>query len=136
MAGRGPAPKSPGARRGRRPLARGNWQASADVGWQHGPIPEPPEGLLPSSVAAWNTWFESWWAAHWESSDVPGLGILARLYDAVQRGDFARASEYRMLADNYGITPKGRQDRRWLKPVAESPEASEPDQYRHLRPVR
>jgi hypothetical protein len=105
------------------------------VGWQHGPIPQAPEGLLPASVTAWNTWFESWWAAHWEPSDVPGLWVLVKLYDAVQRGDFARASEYRMWADNYGITPKGRQDRRWLPPVAESPQTSDPDHYRHLRAV-
>jgi hypothetical protein len=70
---------------------------------------------------------------------VPGVGVVVRLSDAVERGNFARASEYRLWADNYGITPKGRQDRRWLPPVVESPavvEVAEPDRYRHLRSVR
>lgn len=136
MAGNGPAPKAAGARRGRRPLARGNWQSSPGVGWQHGPIPEPPDGLLAASVEAWNTWFGAWWAAHWGPGDVPGVRAVVQLCDAVERGDFARASEYRLWADNYGITPKGRQDRRWLPPVVEPPEVAEPDRYRHLRPVR
>lgn len=136
MAGRGPAPKAPGARRGRRPLARGEWQTSPSGGWQHGPIPPPPDGLLPSSVEAWQAWFRSWWAAHWGPWDLPGLRCVVYLYDAMERGDFARASEYRMWADTYGITPKGRQDRRWLPPLAEPPETSDPDRYRHLRPVR
>ena len=136
MAGRGPAPKSPGTRRGRRPLARGNWQTSASRGLAAWPHPAAPEGLLPSSVVAWNAWFGSWWAAHWGPWDVPGLCVVVHLYDAVERGDLARASEYRMWADTYGITPKGRQDRRWLPPLVEPPETSDPDRYRHLRPVR
>jgi hypothetical protein len=87
-------------------------------------------------VAAWNAWFGAWWAAHWGPWDVPGLRAVVQLYDALERGDFARASEYRMWADTYGITPKGRQDRRWLPPVAEPPKTSDPDRYRHLRSVR
>jgi hypothetical protein len=41
-----------------------------------------------------------------------------------------------MFADTYGITPKGRQDRRWLPPLAEPPKTPEPDRCRHLRTVR
>jgi len=67
---------------------------------------------------------------------VPGLGCVVRLYDAMERGDFARAGEYRMWADTYGITPKGRQDRRWLPPVTEVPATPAPDRYGHLRPIR
>jgi hypothetical protein len=134
MAGNGPAPKLPGDRRGRRPLARGEWKTSALGGWPHGPIPAAPEGLLPTSVAAWQAWFTSWWAAHWGPWDVPGLRCVVHLYDAIDRGDFARAGEYRLWADTYGITPKGRGDRRWLPPVVEAPEATTADRYRHLRP--
>jgi hypothetical protein len=136
VAGSGPAPKAPGTRRGRRPLARGDWQMSPDIGWQHGDIPAPPDGLPPSSVAAWNTWFGAWWAAHWGPWDVPGLRCVVRLYNAMETGDFARAGEYRMWADNYGITPKGRQDHRWLPPVAAAPASPTPDRYGHLRAVR
>jgi hypothetical protein len=50
MAGRGPAPK-PQRRRRNRPV-RGEPHALAAVGWQHGPIPKPPTGLMPSSRTA------------------------------------------------------------------------------------
>ena len=48
MAGRGPTPKKPEQRLGKHaegdaPL-RGERKAAECVGWQHGPIPDPPEG--------------------------------------------------------------------------------------------
>lgn len=58
----------------------------------------------------------AWFAAHWGPDDLPGLRQLIRLYDQVERGEFQRANEVRIEMDNYGITPKGQQDRRWKKP--------------------
>src|SRR5262245_42053258 len=113
MAGRGRAPKAAGARVNHHAPLRGEWKSTSDVGWQHGAIPEPPDGLLPASVNAWQTWFSAWWAAHWIPGDVPGLRVLIRLYDLVLRGQSARAPELRQWLDTYGISPKGQQDRRW-----------------------
>lgn len=70
---------------------------------------------------------QSWVAAHWTESDLPGLRQLARMYDQVERGEFVRMTELRLLMDTYGITPKGQQDRRWAAPKADeaAPAASE-----------
>lgn len=81
----------------------------------------------------------SWIAVHWTPTDLPGLRQLIRLYDQVERGEWPRASEVRLLMDTYGITPKGQQDRRWAPPKADEPaQAAEPaktSRYAHLRAV-
>ena len=41
------------------------------VGWQHGPIPDPPDGRLASSIDAWEAWFRGWVVAHWGPEDYP-----------------------------------------------------------------
>ena len=138
MAGRGPAPKK--ERRRRNTPVRGEWQA-ADGGWQHGDLPPVPDGLMPASITAWETWFGAWFAAHWTPDDLPGLRQLIRLYDQVERGEFQRAAELRLQMDTYGITPKGQQDRHWTRPKAEEVPQSQPqrrqgdDPYAHLRVV-
>ncbi len=114
MAGRGPAPKLNRYRRA--DPARGEWQPSAESGWQHGDLPPAPAGLRASSSAVWEAWFHAWWATHWTPDDLPGLRLVIYLYDRVSRGDVRRLGELRQLMDSYGITPKGQQDRRWLRP--------------------
>jgi hypothetical protein len=79
--------------------------------------------LMPASVVAWETWFVAWFAAFWTEDDLPGLRQLVRIYDQVERGEFQRASELRLQMDTYGITPKGQQDRRWMRPLDEKPAA-------------
>jgi hypothetical protein len=118
MAGRGPAPKDPATRRRRNPPAR-EWKPTPGSGWQHGKIPPTPEGLMPASVTAWETWFKAWFAAHWTPDLLPGLRQVIRLYDEVERGEFQRSAELRLSLDTYGITPKGQQDRRWERPSAD-----------------
>jgi hypothetical protein len=142
MAGRGPAPKDPSDRRRRNAPARGEHQAVAGVGWQHGEIPRPPTGLTKHSRDVWVLWMGAWWAAHWTPADLPGLELVIRLYDQVQRGDYPRATELRLAMDTYGITPKGQQDRRWKPPPAAMPEDAGPSSgqrtsstYGHLRAV-
>lgn len=84
---------------------------------------------------AWTTWMESWVAAHWTPTDLPGLRQLIRIYDQVERGEFQRATELRLGMDTYGITPKGQQDRRWVAPeveVAEPTSGKPASRYGHL----
>jgi hypothetical protein len=134
-----PIPKPPEQRRGRTKPRRGEWQPSPGVGWQHGPIPEPPTGLMPATVAAWEAWFRSWPAAHWGPEHLPQLAVVAKLYDQVERGEFRYATELRYWMDGVGITPKGQQDRRWAPPVSQAaaatPTAAGRDPYAHLRIV-
>lgn len=140
MAGRGRAPKDKDQRQNPRDVpGRGENTAAAGVGWQHGEIPAPPDGLMPASTSAWATWMAAWFAAFWTVDDVPGLRQVIRLYDQVERGEFQRASELRLQMDTYGITPKGQQDRRWKAPVKEEPKASKQarsaTRYGHLSAV-
>lgn len=131
--GSAPIPKVEGRRRANAP-ERGDWHTKENTGWQHGPTPKAPHGLCQEALEAWKTWFRSWAAAHWDTDDLPQLRQLARLYHACVMahkepviwpppGSNAQpvkrippATEFRMLADTMGITPKGQQDRRWLKP--------------------
>jgi hypothetical protein len=139
MAGRGPVPKPTTQRRTRHKPQRGEWQATPGIGWQHGPIPEPPDGLLPASEAAWQAWMASWWAANWYPGDLPFLWLVIKLFDAVEQGwaGAALRTELRQLMDNAGISPKGRQDRRWQPPKADVEPASKQatSRYSGLRVV-
>lgn len=114
MAGRG-APPKPDRRRRARPV-RGDFRQATGTGWQHGPTPEPPADLLPASRSAWSTWMSAWFAACWTPGDLPGLRVVIRLYDRVERGEYSDAKEMRLQMDTYGITPKGQRDRRWSPP--------------------
>ena len=137
MAGRGRTPKTNRRNPSDKPI-RGEWTPTTDAGWQHGAIPEPPAGLIEETRQAWAAWMAGWPAAHWIPGDVPGLRIVARLFDDVARGEFQRAGELRLWADTYGITPKGQQDRRWTAPEPAETPARRPDridQYAHLRPL-
>src|SRR5579859_4445317 len=135
----GPPPNT--VRRRRNTPARGDWQKTPKAGWQHGAIPATPDGLKDESLWAWQTWFHAWFAAHWTEDDLPGLRVLIRLYDEVDRGGAKAAdrSELRQLMDNYGITPKGQQDRRWTRPKPEEAAPSSPQRraaagkYAHLK---
>jgi len=141
MPGRGPVPKPPAQRRTRHKPQLGEMVATPGVGWQHGPIPVPPDGLMPASLAAWETWMASWVAAHWQPMDLPGLRKVVLLYDATERGELHRSGELRMSMDVYGISPKGQQDRRWAAPKVddvpvktETPAATDP-RFARLRAV-
>ena len=94
---------------------------------------------MSASIIAWDTWMRAWWAAHWTPDDLPALRQLIRLYDQVERGEFQRAGEVRLSMDNYGITPKGQQDRRWVRANKEeqpsAPQRASGDPYAHLRVV-
>lgn len=92
------------------------------------------------SIDAWQTWFRGWFAAHWTPTDLPGLRKVIRLYDATERGELHRSAELRMSMDNYGITPKGQQDRHWQPPKADEPAVPAPTapsggRFAHLKVV-
>lgn len=99
----------------------------------------------------------SWFASHWTPDDLPGLGIVIRLFSQCEQAfavPFVESegpkggtvyikrpnptTELRQMMDNYGITPKGQQDRRWaapVKPEVENPagRGSSESRYGHLR---
>lgn len=118
MPGRGPTPKlHPSRARDAKRRLRGNFVRSVAIGWQDGEIPEPPPGVSSVTRAAWRAWISGWVASHWVRADLPGLYVMARLYDAVEAGQLNKATELRYWLDTFGLTPKGAQDRRWLPPA-------------------
>ena len=133
----GPPPQI--QRRRRNVPARGEWQPTPDLGWQHGETPKPPAGLTRSARDAWTVWMAAWFASHWWPEDLPMLRQVVRLYDKAERDDASSAerSELRQLCDSYGITLKGQQDRRWKRPegLITDAEADADDPYSHLRVV-
>lgn len=131
----GPPPKDPRLRRRRNVPAAGEWQAAAGVGWQHGDPPDPPDGLLAASREAWQVWMGAWFSAHWGPADLPGLVVVIRLYDLVERGEFRRAAELRLWEDTYGITPKGQQNRRWARPDDDVAPVRSSDRRKRLKIV-
>ena len=97
--------------------------------------------MLKASRETWDIWMRAGFAAYWGPEDVPVLRMVIQLYDMVERGAASASlrAEFRQLADNYGITPKGRQDRRWTRPVGDQAVApaaeTKPSRYAHLRTV-
>ncbi len=138
MAGRGPAPKL-NSRTRHKPL-RGSWQPAPGSGWKHGDVPEPPPGMMPSTIAVWETWFASWWASYWTPEYLPQIVTTIKLYDQVERGELKLATELRHWMESIGATFKGQQDRRWQapkeEPQAAPDETPQPGQrFAHLRAV-
>lgn len=86
-----------------------------------GDVPPCPDGLMPASVVAWDTWFAAWFSWFWSPDDVPALRQVIRLYDQVERGEFQRSAELRMQLEAFGITPKGQLTNRWAPMGATEP---------------
>jgi hypothetical protein len=116
------------ARRRRNQPALGEWKPTPGVGWQFGPVPELPDGLLSATRATWAIWMGAWFAANWSEADLPGLRLVILQYDAVHRAGM-KANDVTALVrlmDNYGITPAGQQARRWAPPKPADPDVDEP----------
>jgi hypothetical protein len=134
----GPPPKVNRARRNK--PAGGEWKPAPGSGWQHGPIPEPPDGLLTASRETWASWFKGWWAVNWTEDYLSQVRTTIQLYDAKERGDFKAITELRQWMDGIGVTFKGQQMLRWQPPtpptVESEQEAPQPGgRFAHLRAV-
>lgn len=144
MAGKGFPPKPKEQRVNAHDPVRGDWSAAPSAGWSHGDIPQPPVGLRAEAKETWQTWFVAWFAANWGPEDLPGLRMVIRLYNRTLAADCTAAerSELRQLMDSYGISKKGQQDRRWVRPKQDeiaAPAAgtakAKASRYAHLRAV-
>jgi hypothetical protein len=65
----------------------------------------------------------AWWASFYTPDDLPGLELLALVYDKVML-DLIDVSKLMPLMDKYGITSKARQDLRWTRDPAKEAEAA------------
>lgn len=113
----GPAPKHPSSRARRNRPAAGDWiTLPADP--YEGPRPdyEPPTPYL---AEVWESWWSSPMAHMWPRSDWPFLVMLIQLMGAGAESDGRTLAEIRQWSDKFGLTPEGRQKRRWMLPDAE-----------------
>lgn len=137
----GPAPKDPTKRRRTNAPARGEFKPPPGSGWQHGRRPKAPLGLMPESLLTWATWFDGWFAGYWTPADVPGLRLVIKLYDMVERGREDKLPELRLQMKAYGISPEGQMALRWVQPADLEPvprgkaKGVKPERHAHLKAV-
>lgn len=120
MAGRGPAPKDPNARRNKTAPQAGEWITLPPL--DHPVLPElPVHDWSDRTRNAWAAWRSDPVTSQFGPADIHLALDLAYLYESwVKEPTAALAGEIRQRQDSLGLTPKGRQDRRWrLQPVAE-----------------
>lgn len=68
----------------------------------------------PRTRRAWKTWWADPVSSQWSDADKDLAEHLADVYEAWIREPMPTgASEIRQLRDSLGLSPKGRQDRRW-----------------------
>lgn len=111
----GPAPKPKDQRRNRNAKQAGDWIQLPKEGYQ-GPIPTLPKklGLDKDTHAWWKKIWRSPMATQWTEEDVPSLIELAILRERLLDGKISVAAEVRLRTDLFGLTPAGRQQRRWM----------------------
>lgn len=117
MAGRGPPPKATAARRRRVEPGRGDWVILRTHGIEPPALPPRGRGRGRWSAltrAAWSTWWSDPASTQWSEGDRDLVLHLAEVFEEwVRRRTPSLAGEVRQLRDHLGLSPKGRQDRRW-----------------------
>lgn len=137
MAGRGPAPKAPELRRNRNPKVAGEWidlpPLTAAV------LPElPQDEWSERTLRAWRAWRRDPATTQYGDADIQLAIDLAYVYeDWVRRPSASTAGEIRQRQDSLGLSPKGRQDRRWRIAAGEVVELeSKPSASERMRELR
>lgn len=119
MAGKGPPPKQGSTRRRSNKPARGDWVVLTRHVEKVPPLPRPyPKGgWSPQAKRAWKAWWSSPMAAMWDESDRDTVELLlAMVHEVHETMTGAITTQIRMFKESLGLTPKGRQDRRWVMP--------------------
>lgn len=138
----GPAPSE--TRRRRNEPARGDW---VEIPLEHeGKAPRLPAaprgGWSDGTKLAWKAWHADGASLMWGPADREMVRQLAYLHHDLEtlegaHGKASLAAEIRQRMDGLGLTPKGKQDRRWKVRRDEVAERrSEPkkeSRYGHLR---
>lgn len=107
-------PKPPDQRRNRNQKQAGDWVLLPKEGYQ-GKIPSVQGlGFSKETKKWWNTIWRSPMATQWCEEDIPALTELAILRERLLDGKISIAGEIRLRSDQFGLTPEGRQKRRWM----------------------
>ena len=114
MPGQGAAPKHPDQRRNRNPKRQGDWTVLPKAR-RKGAIPSTKGyGFSKQTQAWWNQIWRSPQSTQWTEDDIPALVELALLRERLLDGKISVAAEVRQRSDQFGLTPKGRQQLRWV----------------------
>ncbi len=106
-------PKPAHHRRNRNPLKGGGWVQLPEG--RKGPAPScAGYGLNRSSQSWWRSIWRSPMASQWVDGDVPALLELAVLRQRLLDGKISVAPEVRLRTNEFGLSPAGRQSRRWM----------------------
>lgn len=142
MAGSGRPPKPPETRRNRHAPRTGEWvlipaELERPV---LPPLPRRARGDGPWSArtrAAWKAWRADPVTSQYGPADIDlALHAIWLLEACVRDPKPSLAAEVRLLRDSLGLTPKGRQDRRWKVVPATDAEVVELDDARTRRSIR
>lgn len=135
MAGRGPAPKAFEQRRNHSEPLRGEWVAVAP-GAKSALGVLPKDSWSPRTKAAWKAWGCDPVTSLYGPAEVQLAIDLAYLYEQwVELGGSKLAGEIRQRQDGLGLSPKGKQDRRWRVMAVEA-EPEQDAEVTELRPLR
>jgi len=119
----GPAPKPADQRRNRNPKEAGEWKEVVAPAAKPPKMPNRGKGRgswSPRTQRGWKAWWSDPVSTEWSPSDCELVEHLADvLEDYVREGQAAKAGEVRQLREHLGLTPKGRQGRRWRIAQAE-----------------
>ena len=127
MAGRGSAPKAPEVRRNHHQPRAGEWVEIGPLAARALPDLPPDDPWTPRTRAAWEAWRSDPVTALYGSADLQLALDLAYLYESwVLEPTASLAGEVRQRQDSLGLTPKGRQDRRWRLTTVDIPPAALP----------
>lgn len=127
MAGRGPAPKNASFRRNRTAPQRGEWTELPAVTVPVPPMPEDGEWSS-RTERAWASWWSDPASTQWSVADKQLVSDLAFIYEIwANKPTGGREEEMRQRQDVLGLSPKGRQDRRWRLPSEIDDEDEEPE---------
>lgn len=125
MAGRGPAPKSIATRRNHHEPQRGDWRDLGPLKEALLPVLPRGEQWSPRTKRAWDAWRADPATQMYGLAEIQLALDLAYVYQQwVQEPTAALAAEIRQRQDGLGLSPKGKQDRRWrvVKAVEEKQE--------------
>jgi hypothetical protein len=114
MAGRGRAPKPASERRNRTEPQRGDWVDLLPL--EKSVLPNLPKEHLvcKRTKSAWEAWRKDPATAMFGPAEVQLCVDLAYVYETwVNDPTASLAAELRQRQDGLGLSPKGKQDRRW-----------------------
>jgi hypothetical protein len=126
MAGRGPAPKAFEQRRNHHEPLRGEWITVA-AGSKSALSALPKDSWSPRTKRAWKAWSSDPVTSLYGPAEAQLALDLAYIYEQwVQDPSSSLAGEIRQRQDGLGLSPKGKQDRRW-RVSTEAPAADAED---------